>query len=226
MDKNNNNVERLYQQLRSMAADFQFKPEERINESAVSAQLGASRTPLREALNRLVAEGFLTFQSGKGFFCRPLNAQSILDLYEARMAVESQALRGAIARASDDAIDQLRLYLERITPHYQPGHDALALLEMDEAFHLRLAGLAGNPVLVQMLDNLHGRIRLVRMLDLRALPRDAPDPMDAHRAILDAVIARDEPRALTALRGHIQLRQEQASDAVRRAFGELYAPAS
>lgn len=223
MDQSNNNVERLYLQLRSMAADFHFKPEERINESAVSARLGASRTPLREALNRLVAEGFLTFQSGKGFFCRPLSSKSILDLYEARLAVETEALRGSIARASDEALETLRLYLDRIEPDYMSCSDTLALLEMDEAFHLRLARLAENPVLSGMLDTIHGKIRLVRMMDLRALPAGAPDRMSAHRAILDGVIARDEPRAVEALRAHIHLRQEQASDAVRRAFGELYA---
>ena len=55
-----------------MAAAFEFKPEERINESELSKKLGISRTPLREALNRLVAEGLLTAREGKGFFCRSL----------------------------------------------------------------------------------------------------------------------------------------------------------
>ena len=62
------NVDSIYQTVRAMAAAFEFKPEERINESDLSKRLGISRTPLREALNRLVAEGLLTVQEGRGFF--------------------------------------------------------------------------------------------------------------------------------------------------------------
>lgn len=61
-------VDSIYQTVRAMAAAFEFKPEQRINESELSKNLGISRTPLREALNRLVAEGLLTAQEGRGFF--------------------------------------------------------------------------------------------------------------------------------------------------------------
>ena len=80
MAKSESNVDRLYDTLRRMASDFAFKPDARINESALATQLDASRTPIREALNRLVAEGFLTFQSGRGFFCRSLSPKVVLDL--------------------------------------------------------------------------------------------------------------------------------------------------
>ncbi|MFD2856844.1 GntR family transcriptional regulator [Seohaeicola zhoushanensis] len=88
MTKPDSNVSRVYAALRRMAADFELKPDERINESALSLQLGASRTPLREALNRLVAEGFLTFRSGRGFYCRSLSPALVMELYEARVAVD------------------------------------------------------------------------------------------------------------------------------------------
>ena len=57
-------VDQVYEQVRTMAANFEFKPAERINESVLSKKLGASRTPLREAMNRLVAEGLLVFEGG------------------------------------------------------------------------------------------------------------------------------------------------------------------
>ena len=113
-----NNVERLYERLRQMAADFEFKPEERINESVLSKRLGASRTPLREALNRLVAEGFLTFHSGKGFYCRALSPDGILHLYEARVAIECEALRCSIQHASDHRIGEIVAHLDSIEGEY------------------------------------------------------------------------------------------------------------
>ena len=73
-------VESVYQTLREMAVDFRLKPGERINEVALARALGASRTPLREALNRLVSEGFLTFEPGRGFFCRKLMVKDVYEL--------------------------------------------------------------------------------------------------------------------------------------------------
>ncbi|MFV2034404.1 MAG: GntR family transcriptional regulator [Halocynthiibacter sp.] len=80
-------VDRTTDRLRQMAANFEIKPDARIKEGEMALHLGVSRTPLREALNRLVAEGFLTFRSGQGFFCRSLTPERILDLYEARTAI-------------------------------------------------------------------------------------------------------------------------------------------
>ncbi|MFX0543322.1 GntR family transcriptional regulator, partial [Roseovarius sp. S4756] len=91
-------VDRAYRTLKEMVASFEIKPDERLNEVAISARLTISRTPLREALNRLTAEGFLTFRRGLGFHCRSLNPAEIMDLYEARTAIEAEAARLAARR--------------------------------------------------------------------------------------------------------------------------------
>lgn len=224
MQPTENNVERLYERLRQMAADFEFKPEERINESVLSKRLGASRTPLREALNRLVAEGFLTFRSGKGFYCRALSPDGILHLYEARVAIECEALRCSIQRAADSRIDEIAAYLDSVEGEYTTCRDPLRLLDMDESFHLRLAELSDNPEFVRILNNINGRIRFVRMIDLSVLlnTSDAERSLSSHRRIVDALQMRNEAAANSAMRGHIQRRREQATDAVRRAFAEMY----
>ena len=85
---NEGRVEELYTQLKELVVIFRIKPGERINEGALAKELNASRTPLREALNRLVAEQLVEFFPGKGFFCRELDPQSIFELYEARETVE------------------------------------------------------------------------------------------------------------------------------------------
>ncbi|MGB0506022.1 MAG: GntR family transcriptional regulator [Pikeienuella sp.] len=226
MAKAASNVDRLYIQLRQMAADFAFKPDERVNESELALRLGASRTPMREALNRLVAEGFLTFQSGRGFFCRPLTPKRILELYEARVAVECEALRLACARASDQAIADLAAFLNQSEPQYQNSKDPDDLLAMDEAFHIRLAQLSDNAELVAMLENLNDRIRYVRMIDLKRMQGgDRPQSTSAHRQILCALQSRDAPAADAAMRGHIERRREEATEAVRIAYSQLYVPA-
>lgn len=228
MSKRESNVDRVYEALRRMAADFAFKPDQRINESALSEVLGASRTPLREALNRLVAEGFLTFQINHGFFCRPLTPSYILDLYEARVAVECEALRLACARASDADIAALSDYLDGMEPAYQSATELEELLALDEGFHNRLVQLAGNNELLRMQKNLNGRIRYIRLIDLKRMRDQAkgrtPGDVSAHRRVLEELIARNIAAATEALRSHIEKRREEATEAVRIAFSQLYVP--
>lgn len=227
--KSASNVDRLYRQLREMAADFAFKPDERINESELASRLGASRTPMREALNRLTAEGFLTFQSGRGFFCRPLTPARILELYEARVAIECEGLRLACARVGDALLEDLARHLDEVEPRYAACSDSNELLAMDEDFHMRLITLSGNSELVRMLQNLNDRIRYVRLIDLRRMRERVEagqgNSLKAHRAILTALMARDTAAADRAMRDHITRRQEEATEAVRIAYSQLYVPA-
>ncbi len=227
MVKTASNVDRLYAELRQMAAAFAFKPDERLNESELAVRLGASRTPMREALNRLVAEGFLTFQSGRGFFCRPLTPQRILELYEARVAVECEALRLACTRASDQAITDLGIFLDHAEPTYQACDDLDQLLAMDEDFHMRLVNLSENQELAAMLNNLNDRIRYIRLIDLNRINQSelvTPHAPSAHREIFSALKRRDIKAADTAMRRHIERRREQATEAVQIAYAQLYVP--
>ena len=98
----------LYQALKQKAVDFSIRPGDRLNEGALAKELGVSRTPLREALNRLVAEQLLEFRPGAGFFCRALDAKSIFDLYELRAFIEAAAIRTACQRASDADLAALK----------------------------------------------------------------------------------------------------------------------
>ncbi len=213
-----------------MASNFEFKPDERINESALSSALGASRTPLREALNRLVAEGFLTFQNGRGFFCRSLSPGRIVDLYEARQAIECEALRRSVGRASDSDIQSVGRYLDETEPDYHGPERAIEVLDMDETFHIKLVQLSRNAELVRILRNINDRIRYVRMVDLRMLlerkqiAKGEGAELSAHRIVLNALAARDEEAAVAAMRNHIERRREEATEAVRIAYSQLYVP--
>lgn len=228
MVKQESNVDRVYEALRQMAADFAFMPDQRINESDLSKQLGASRTPLREALNRLVAEGFLTFKNNRGFFCRSLTPKYIQDLYETRVAVECEALRLSCRRAETEDIAALSHYLERTEAEYESTSDPVEQLEMDEAFHMHLVRLSGNNELERALRSLNDRIRYIRLIDLKRIRDKAgervPGELSAHSRILLGLAGRDAEAAEAAMRGHIEKRREAATEAVRIAFSQLYVP--
>ncbi|MEO1789038.1 MAG: GntR family transcriptional regulator [Pseudomonadota bacterium] len=217
-------VSTLYTQLRQMAATFEFKPGERINESELSRRLGASRTPLREALNRLVAEGFIELQAGRGFFCRPLSPERIMHLYEARIAIECEAVRQAALRAGPAALGVLDSTLDDSAEEYATCTDAMRLMALDEAFHLGLCTQSGNPELVSMLRTIYDKIRYVRAADLRQLQAAGETTTARHRAILERVRAGDAVAASDMMRTHIEVRTRHATEAVRLAFADLYAP--
>ena len=230
MTKTEGSVEKAYAMLREMAINFEFKPAERLNETTLTKKLEISRTPLREALNRLVAEGFLTFELGKGFFCRPLSPQKILELYQLRCALETEALIRAIDTASDEDLNAVVADLRGAESSFATCTDLAELLRMDEEFHMKLAGLSGNEELVKLLGNVNERIRYVRSINLRLLRDRRSDPsqenasVSAHRVILQAVQARATTDAVAALRAHIERRSEQTVELVQVAFSQLYVP--
>lgn len=214
-------VDRVYEQLKTMTVGFELKPAERINEGDVARRLGVSRTPLREALNRLKTEGFLRFEPGKGFFCRALDAHEIFDLYELRKSIEVAAVRFAVRRARDEDIDALLAFLDATGP--DPGErTARELVTLDETFHERLMGMSANKEMLRVLQNVNARIRFVRWIDIDRRVRT--DTQAEHRAAILAVKARDEDEAARVLQKHIDRRLDQITSAIKESFAQIYMP--
>ena len=215
------NVDRIYNNIRAMTTSFALKPEEKLNEQKLAGQLGVSRTPLREALNRLVSEGFLTIKSGRGFYCRSLSAAEILDLYQSREAIECKLVELACARASPIDLYDINNFLQSCKSDYHEQAKGSKLVGLDEQFHLKIANLSGNNELIRMLDNLNARVRFVRTIDLKERRIVTPGN---HGQILDAMVEGDVDRAVSEMKNHILRSYEEASEAVRQAFMQIYAP--
>lgn len=214
-------VQRVYQSLKSMAVGYEFKPGERLNEGELSQLLGASRTPLREALNQLTAEGLLRFEPGRGFFSRNLDVQEIFSLFELRKALEIAAVRLALIRASQSDLDDLLAFLDRTGP--DAGTRSIdELVELDETFHERLSMLSGNPEFVRVLKHINARIHFVRWIDMQR--GDRPRTQDEHRQLLLALKAGDEQACVDALEKHIDRRIDQITAALREGFARIYMP--
>ncbi len=212
------NVDRVYEAVKSMASSFQLKPDERINETTLAKTLDTSRTPLREALNRLAAEGLLAFKTGKGFYCRSLAPKEIMDLYEVRLAIERKTVRLACERATDEQIAELLAYVEQVAPDYQ-GTDLLHLVHIDEGFHMRIAQISGNAQLVRILENINARIHFVRWVDMQERRKVT---YGEHLAIAKAIASRDVDAALATIQQHVARRSEEITAVVREGFAQLY----
>lgn len=220
MESNSDSVvDRVYEQLKAMAVSYELKPGERLNEGGIAKRLGVSRTPLREALNRLNTEGFLRFAPGKGFFCRELDAQEIFDLYELRKTLEVSAARLAIGRAKDADIDALAAFLDRTGP--DPGErSTVELVELDEVFHEGLMAMSGNAEMLRVLRNVNARIRFVRWIDMDRINRSKTQA--EHRAVLQSLKARDEATCIELLEKHIDRRLDQITAAIKEGYAQIY----
>jgi DNA-binding GntR family transcriptional regulator len=213
-------VDRLYGELRSMAIGFSIKPDERINESVLAERLNASRTPLREALNRLVAEDLLVYHQGKGFFCRPLQPKAIFDLYETRLAIERETVRLACHRAETAAAVALRESLEPLRPG-TAQHAAKDLVAFDEAFHDEIARLSQNDELCRVLQSINARIRFVRWIDMENRRHVT---FGEHVMIADALVERDAEQACKVMSEHLHRRAEEIVAVVREGYSRIYLP--
>jgi DNA-binding GntR family transcriptional regulator len=212
-------VERVYERLKAMAVGYEFKPGERLNEGELSRKLGASRTPLREALNRLKVEGLLRFAPGKGYYCRDLDVHEVFSLYELRKAVEVAAVRLAVRRAKDEEIDALLEFLDHTGP--DPGaRSHIELVQLDETFHERLLGMSGNVEMLRVLANVNARIRFVRWIDMER--GDRASTQTEHRQTLLALKRRDEEACVAVLEKHIDRRLDQITSALKEGYAQIY----
>ena len=185
----------LYNAVKAMAVRFDFKPGERINEVELARRLSVSRTPLREVLNQLMVEGFLTRAVNRGFIARLLDAKQIHSLYEYRAVLESGIVR-ACERASDAELAELRAFVER-SRDVPEDSEATRLLELDEAFHLMLARYSRNEEFVRALESVNARIHFVRWIDMQQGAARTAGRAHAHRAALE----RRDIEALPAMMG-------------------------
>jgi DNA-binding GntR family transcriptional regulator len=209
----------LYDAVKTMAVQFDFKPGQRINEVELARQLNVSRTPLREVLNQLMVEGFVTRAVNRGFIGRPLDAKQIHSLYEFRSVLECGIVRAACERATDEQLDALLAEVEasRDVPE---DTDAVRLLALDEQFHVSLARLTGNDEFVRSLESVNGRIHFVRWIDMRQGRR--AHTQSEHLRIVQALRARDDALLQELVAHHIGRRLDQITDVIRTGFSTIY----
>ena len=205
----------IYDTLRDMAISFKFTPGERINESELSTALGVSRTPLREAMQKLVSENLLRWERNKGFFCRPLDVKEIYDLYQFRRVIETEVVRILCRNATDEQLQDLKVFVEKTKDYEAPDEG----IDIDQGFHEKLAVMSDNNELVSALKKVNQRIFFIRWIDL---VKHGPARMNKHIDIVNALINRDEELAVSTMENHVEQHLEQISDLIREGYGFIY----
>jgi DNA-binding GntR family transcriptional regulator len=183
-----------------------------IGEVEIATQLGVSRSPLREAAQRLVQEGLLTATPGRGLRVSVIGTDHLRDLYDARGAVEFEAVRIIVReKAPLDDVETALSELEKVSE----GQDARAIGDADLAFHRRLVEASGNRRLSRYMATLaiETRIASFSTSDEYIVRRDVSP---TYRTLLAALRAGDADTAIGAL-------QQQFDEAVARLAGDIAA---
>ncbi len=217
-EKKPSRAESLYVIVKDMAILFKFKPGERINEVDLAHRLGASRTPLREALNRLVAEGFLVLKQGRGFFCRDLKPREMFELYQFRAVLEVAAVRLACEQATEQEVTDLAHFLDQTGPE-EGGRSSEKLVELDEFFHESIVALSRNMEMCRTLENINARIKYFRWVDMDS---KRAETQSEHRAVVGALMARDADLAAHHMNEHIARRLDQITAAIKESYSRIY----
>ncbi|HEX4057219.1 MAG TPA: GntR family transcriptional regulator [Galbitalea sp.] len=192
--------DRAYLTLRGEILDAELRAGTVLAEVEQSQRLGVSRTPLREALSRLAAEGLVSTHSGRGVVVTDVSAENVTELFEVREALEVQAARLAARRRDRAVFAGLRDEFRDIDALLADRHRYYAVVARLDA---TIDAAAANPFLVSSLDGVRTHVARIRRLaqDDQSRLRDAARE---HLQILDAIIDGDESLAASATQVHLR----------------------
>jgi DNA-binding GntR family transcriptional regulator len=179
-----------------------FRPGEYINELQLSSLLKIGRTPVHQALDRLMIEGMVEVIPRKGVIVKPVSLNEVLQIIEVRLINEPFGARLAAAQANDADLEELTDVVKR-AKHWASVRNVENLMLLDREFHLLIARAAKNDVLIELLRNLHERSLRFWFISLNA-PTQYENVQNEHEAILDMIQQRNAEKAEAAMRAHIE----------------------
>jgi len=197
-------ADQAYQGLLAAIAEGRLRPGERVRETALANQLGISRTPIREALQRLARDGLVQLDARNGARIAELSLGAIQELYDLREILEGSAARLAALGATANDLQRLDAILEKEAAHLG---DPAALAKLNKLYHQTLCEAANNRYLMSAVATFSTTLLLLGPTTLAAHQR-AGESHAEHRGVVEAVAAGDAARAETLMRGHIRRARE------------------
>ncbi len=197
-------TELAYTRIRQGILDGAHGPASRLREEDLAAGIGVSRTPVREALRRLGAEGLVEFTPNRGVRVVAWSERDLQEIFELRALLEGYGARLAAGRATAPALRGLTVLAERMEEAVR-GHapDRLErVAEINNRFHQGVLAAAASDRLVAILGHVV-QVPLVRHTFRRYAPRELERSLSQHREILEALRQGDPEWAASAMRSHI-----------------------
>jgi DNA-binding GntR family transcriptional regulator len=194
--------ERAYNELLERIVDLRLEPGSVLNEKAMAAELGLGRMPVREAIARLAIGRFLTVLPRRGAVVSPIGLADVLDMFEAREAIECGVAYIVAERATPEELATLRELIAKADTA-RIGTDHATYLRSDHAVHAYLVHMVHNGLLQDAADRL--LLHNMRFWNLYWSTRPVrPSAMMAHSRLVDALEAHNAEDAARAMRAHLE----------------------
>ena len=202
----NTGADFVYAELKRQIISLELKPGERVYEPAMASALQVSRTPLREAIRRLISESLLEQQRTGGVLVPALDEAAISELYEVRAAMESLMARNACLKATQADIDALEAILERNAAMVGFADEAM---KQGMALHGKIAGIAGNSWARRFHDQISNQMERYRHFTNSTQER-RDQALAQHRTLVAAVAAGDPDQAARIAFDHVMAARDAA----------------
>jgi len=193
--------EEVAERLRARIFAHELAPGAWLDEQAIAAELGISRTPLREALKVLAGEGLVRLEPRRGCYVAELTEQDLDDIFPVMALLEGRCAWEAARRAASADFSELAAIHKDLERH-AAANDADRFFEANQAFHAAVQRIAGNRFLAQMIDDARKVLKLTRRDSLR-LDGRLRQSLAEHRAILAALQQRDADTAARLMHDHL-----------------------
>lgn len=187
-------------ELRVEILTGELSPGTRLRQASVAERMQTSTTPVREALRQLAAEGLLDMDPHRGVVVHQPTDEELEEVYEIRGVLEPLSIRKTVRRITDDEIADAEKIYERAHATADAGEWAIH----NRDFHAALADGSRSPELSALLRNLRNRSAMYVAISLRGSPEHIAESNHQHRELLDAVVDRDEERAVDIVCRHLQ----------------------
>lgn len=193
--------EAILSRLRDMIIEGHLPSGSRLNEAQICAQLGVSRTPLREAIKFLASEGLVELVPPRGAVVKAFGAKEVADMLDVIRILEQNAAIIACRAATDQAIQNVRDLHDQMIDCYR-SEDRLAYYKLNQAIHSAIVALADNGPL----SDVHGRLQM-RLKRIRFVGHEGPEKwasaVSEHQEMIEALEARDAQRLSDVLGQHL-----------------------
>jgi DNA-binding GntR family transcriptional regulator len=195
-------VDHAYESIWRQLITGERKPGERLSDVELAAQLGVSRTPVRQALHRLARDELVRFDPRRGFWVRAFTAHDVREMFDVRAALEALAVRLAAPhlRPADlhAHLDRLHACRARLAEH-----PVVPFLQHDFQLHNLIIYASGNGRLIRILAALRSQVSLFQIRDTAGYPRRLELSLDGHERVLLALLAGETEQAAQLLADHI-----------------------
>ena len=203
--------EDVAERLRQRIFKRELEPGSWIDELKIAEAYGISRTPLREALKVLAAEGLVTMKVRRGAYVTEVSEQDLSDVYHLLGLLEADAAGAVASAATPSQIDALQAVHRKLEHSARPGErDRDRFFEVNESFHMLLLEIANNRWRNQMVADLRKVMKLNRHHSLLKSGR-IEESLNEHRALMAALSARDAALAIQTMQEHFRNGLEAAN---------------